>query len=79
MTHATASPTDVVRGWARKRLAQRAAQELRDAEYVNLGIGLPTLIPGYLDPSIRVTLHSENGLLGTGSYPDRGRGGRKPH
>ena len=51
MTHATASPTDVVRGWARKRLAQRAAQELRDAEYVNLGIGLPPSIPGY--PQIR--------------------------
>ena len=55
--------------WNRKQMAQRAAQELRDGYYVNLGIGMPTMVAGCIPQGISVTLQSENGLLGIGDFP----------
>jgi len=62
-------PSDLIR----ERIAKRACKEIKDGMYVNLGIGIPTLVPAFLPPGVNIELESENGVLGVGPYPKEGQ------
>ena len=59
--------------WSREEMCIRAAKELKDGYYVNLGIGMPTLVANYIEKNKDITLQSENGMLGMGPFPKRGK------
>jgi len=63
------SPEELLEKSTRRRIAKRAAQELDDGFYVNLGVGIPTLVTEYLRPGVKIWLQSENGILGMGPFP----------
>ena len=59
--------------WNRQQMCERASKELKDGFYVNLGIGMPTLVANYIDKTKNITLQSENGMLGMGAFPKKGK------
>ena len=75
ISHNGSSPSDTGKvdhtQSVRERIAKRAAKEIKDGFYVNLGVGMPTLVTEFLEPGVRVWLQSENGILGMGPYPTK--------